>query len=213
MMYRAKAILLVIRAGFSIFLNWSATGRENVPAQGALIVVCNHVHLVDPLLLMCASPRWITYMAKEELFRYPVIGVILRWGGVLPVARGREIERKRDVMRQAEELLATGNALALFPEGRRDHTGVLINARPGAAILAAHTGATILPAAITGTEKLHGISWLWRRPAIRIVFGEPMQLSAVEGRIPRSTAAALGDEVMHRIAGLLPADRRGPYGS
>jgi 1-acyl-sn-glycerol-3-phosphate acyltransferase len=211
MLFTARIALSLVRIGFRILLNWGATGKENVPADGPLIVVSNHVHLTDPLLLMCAFPRWITYMAKEELFRYPLLGAILRSGRVLPVPRGGSVEQKRDLMRQSENVLRRGEVLALFPEGKRDRTGILLRGKPGAAVLAAHTGAQVVPAAITGTETLDGWSWLWRRPRLTVTIGKPFLLSPVEGHVSRSTAAALGDEVMRQIAALLPADKRGPY--
>lgn len=211
MLLAAHIALALVRFGFRILLNWRATGKENVPRDGALIVVCNHVHLTDPLLLMCAFPRWITYMAKEELFRYPVLSSILRSGRVLPVPRGGSVEQKRDLMRQSEEVLQRGEVLALFPEGRRDHTGILLKGKPGAAVLAAHTGAQIVPAAISGTENLGGWGWLWRRPRLTVTIGKPFRLPPVDGPVSRSTAAALGDDVMRHIAALLPSDKRGPY--
>jgi 1-acyl-sn-glycerol-3-phosphate acyltransferase len=207
----AHIALALIKIGFRLFLNWHATGKENVPETGPLVVVCNHIHLTDPLLLMSAFPRWITYMAKEELFRYPLVGPILRSGGVLPVSRGGSFEQKRDLMRQSEDVLRRGGVIALFPEGKRDRTGVLLKGKPGAAVLAAHTGAQIVPAAITGTEKLDEGGWLWKRPRLTVTIGEPFSLPPVEGPLSRSTASALGDEVMKHIAALLPPEKRGPY--
>ena len=206
-----RMLVAFLRHMFNIFLNWRVTGQEHVPLDGPLVVVCNHVHLVDPLLLISAFPRWITYMAKEELFHYPVIGAILRWSEVFPVARGGAIEQKRDVMRKSEALLREGHALALFPEGKRDRTGVLLRGKPGAGVLASHTGALLLPVVIRGTESLTGISWLWKRPRIELIIGHPVALPPTEGHISRSTATALTEEVMARIAELLPPDKRGPY--
>ena len=133
----ARLAAAASRVLYNIFFNWSVTGRENVPQSGALVVVANHVNVADPMLLICAFPRWVTYMAKKELFRYPFLGTLLRSGGVLPVARTGTVQEKRGTMRQAEELLARGHVLGLFPEGKRNRTGVLLPGRPGAAVLAA----------------------------------------------------------------------------
>jgi len=205
-----RVLVYIIRQILRLLLNWSVSGRGNVPADGPLVVICNHVHLLDPLLLICTFPRWITFMAKEELFRYPVIGPVLRWGEVLPVARGGSIAAKRDVLRKAESLLKCGHVIALFPEGKRSHTGILLKGKAGAGVLAARTDAPVLPIAITGTEKLHGLSWLWKRPRIDIVLGKPIMLPQAEGYI-RSDAAARSEYLMRQIAALLPPDRRGPY--
>ena len=206
-----RALVAFLRHTFNLLLNWHTTGKQNVPREGPLVVVCNHVHLVDPLLLISTFPRWITYMAKEELFHYPLIGAVLRWADVFPVARAGSIEQKRDVMRRSEELLNHGHVLALFPEGKRDHTGVLIKGKAGAGVLASRTGALLLPVAITGTEHLHGIGWLFTRPRIDVKIGTPVPLPQANGPISRATTARLAGQVMAQIAALLPPEKRGPY--
>ena len=138
-----RAVLAFFRVVYRIFLRWSVTGRENVPQTGPLIVVANHVNLTDPMLLMLAMPRWVTFMAKKELFSVPIVGHVLRSAEVFPVARSGAFEDKREVMRQAEDLLGRGLILGLFPEGSRDKTGVLTEGKPGAAFLALHSGAPL----------------------------------------------------------------------
>ena len=207
----ARLAVAVSRVLYNIFFTWSVTGRENVPQSGSLIVVANHVNVADPMLLLCAFPRWVTYMAKDELFRYPFLGPLMRSGGVFPVARTGSVQEKRDAMRQAEGLLAQGHVLGLFPEGKRDRTGVLLPGKPGAAILAAHSGAPLIAVAVSGTEQMRGLNWLWRRPKVTVTIGKPFRLSRTGSRISRSVAAGLTDEIMRQIAALLPKEHRGPY--
>ena len=207
----ARLAVALSRILYNIFFNWSVTGRENVPQGGALVVVANHVNFADPVLLMCAFPRWVTYMAKEELFRNPFLGVLMRSGKAVPVARTGTVQEKRDAMRQAEALLAQGRVLGLFPEGQRDRTGVLLAGKPGAAVLAAHSGALLIPLAVSGTERMRGLNWLLKRPTVTVTIGKPFRLSQTGGRISRSLASELTDEIMRQIAALLPNDRRGPY--
>lgn len=207
----ARLAVAVSRVLYNTFLNWSVTGRENVPQTGALVVVANHVNVADPMLLICAFPRWVTYMAKKELFRYPFIGALLRSGGVVPIARTGTVQEKRNAMRQAEELLARGHVLGLFPEGKRDRTGVLLPGRPGAAVLAAHAGAPLIPVAVSGTERMSVLNWLWKRPTVTVTIGKPFLLSQTGGRISRSMASELTNEIMLQIAALLPKEQRGPY--
>ena len=207
----ARVAVAVSRVFYNTFFNWSVTGREYVPQGGALLVVANHVNAADPVLLLCAFPRWVTYMAKDELFRYPFLGALMRSGEGFPVARTGTVQEKRGAMRQAEGLLAQGHVLGLFPEGQRDRTGVLLAGKPGAAILAAHSGATLIAVAVSGTEQMRGLNCLWRHPKVTVTIGKPFRLSHTGGSISRSQATALTDEIMRQIAALLPNDRRGPY--
>ena len=207
----ARLAVAVSRVFYNTFFNWSVTGRENVPQDGSLVVVANHVNAADPVLLMCAFPRWLTYMAKEELFRHPLLGPLMRSGRLVPVARTGTVQKKRDAMRRAEELLAQGQVLGLFPEGQRDRTGVLLAGKPGAAILAAHSGATLIAVAVSGTEQMKSMDCLWRHPKVTVTIGKPFRLSQTGGRVSRSQATTLTDEIMRQIAVLLPEDRRGPY--
>jgi 1-acyl-sn-glycerol-3-phosphate acyltransferase len=213
--HREKRYTHLILAGakllYRLFLRWSVRGSENVPREGAILVVANHVNAADPILLMLAMPRWLTFMAKEELFRTPLLRRILTDAGMFPVARGGNVQQRMDVMRQAEGLLAAGHALAIFPEGSRSYSGNLQEGKGGAAALAFHAGVPILPIAVSGIEQLHGITWLFRRPRVTVTIGAPFRLESPTARLPRSELSRLTDEIMRHIAVLLPEDRRGPY--
>ena len=111
-----RAILAFFRIVYRICLRWSVTGRENVPKSGPLIVVANHVNLTDPILLMLAMPRWVTYMAKKELFSVPIVGHVLRSAEVFSVARSGTFEDKRAVMRQARTCSVGGTYLHCSPK-------------------------------------------------------------------------------------------------
>jgi 1-acyl-sn-glycerol-3-phosphate acyltransferase len=207
-----KVVVAVFRFLHGIFLSWEIRGRENVPLTGPLVVAANHVHLVDPVLLGCTFPRWITYMAKQELFRYPLVAPLIRWAQAFSIPRRGTIKDQREALEQARNVLSQGLALGVFPEGKRDHDGRLLPGKPGAAVLASRTSTPVVPVAITGTEKLTGISWLWRRPLIVITIGQSFSVPAVEGRLSRSQSRALTDALMSRIAALLPEGYRGAYG-
>lgn len=207
----ARITVSVMRVVYWLLLRWTVRGRENVPPNGPLILIANHVHLADPILLMLAFPRPITYLAKEELFRVPFIGMIMRDAGMFPVVRTGTLQQKMDVMRQAEYLLAQGRVLALFPEGKRSLSGVLIPAKPGAAVLAIHSGAPVVPVAIAGAEQLVGRWWWLRRPRVSVTIGTPFNLPGGAGPMARSETARHTTELMRRIATLLPVELRGHY--
>lgn len=208
----SQRIFLGILKPFSkIFLSWKVKGRENVPLTGPLIIVANHVHLLDPFLLMFSFPRWINFMAKEELFRHPFLKVIVHWAQAFPVRRGGTTKDRREAMKQAKDILDNGLVLGMFPEGKRSHKGKLMMGKPGSAVMASRMDAPLLPVGIIGTDKIKGISWLWRRPEIVINIGQPFKLPSVDGRLNKSQMKLLTSRLMGEIAALLPPEYQGVY--
>jgi 1-acyl-sn-glycerol-3-phosphate acyltransferase len=179
-------------------------GRKHVPSTGPLLVVANHVSVVDPPLLGAMVPRRLAFLAKEELFHPAPWGWALRAAGMIPVRRGRA---ERRVLLAALRVLREGGALVVFPEGTRSRDGVLAAAEPGVGLLALRSQAPVLPVAILGTERVRGVASLATRPPLVVRCGPVWQPeSAFSGaRAYREVA----DEVMARIAMLLPAERRG----
>ena len=180
----------------------SVAGREHLRVDGGLLIVANHVSQKDPPFVgVAAMPRYVYYMAKEELFRIPLVGRFIWRAGAFPVRRGGA---DRDAIRMARAILGRGDALLMFPEGTRSKDGRLRRPWPGAGALALEPGVTTVPAAIWGTQRRLGPT--------RVVFGPPLDLSDLtEG--PRShRAQAAADRVMAAIADLLPA-AGGPVGA
>jgi len=206
-----KIVLAFIRLIVKLLLSWKVKGRENIPSNGPFILIANHVHLLDPILIMLSFPLWISFMAKEELFRSPILRVIIRWAKALPVSRQGTLKDKQEVIREARDVLNEGLILGMFPEGKRSFNGKLIKGRAGAAIIAARANAPLLPIGIVGTDKIKGINWLWKRPHIFINIGEPFKLPPVDGKLKRSQMRTLTDLMMTKIAALLPPEYQGAY--
>ncbi len=183
-----------------------------MPLDGPLIVVSNHVHLIESILLQISFPRWISFMAKQELFHYPVVSAVVRWAQAFSVHRQGTFGDRREAIHQAREVLGKGLILGIFPEGKRNHDGRLLVAKLGCATIASHAAVSLLPVAIAGTEKLKGITWLWKRPAIVVSIGQPFRLPAADGRLTKTRRRLLTDLIMGRIAALLPPVNRGAYG-
>lgn len=188
---------------------------ERVPSTGGVLVVANHIHNADPVLLNAAYPRPLHFMAKKEAFKYGVFRFFLRISGAFPVDRGKA---DRTAIKRAQETLAAGIAVGIFPEGTRSKTRSLQQAHPGAGMLALLTGVPVQPVAITGTERLpfngsksNGAPT--RNPGhsgVRILFGEPFLIPReIDGRKVTSEEAA--EIIMVEIARLLPPDYRGVY--
>jgi len=206
-----KIFITILKPLFWILFSWKVKGKENVPMTGSLIIVSNHVHYVDPFLITLSSQRWIDFMAKEELFRSPFLKPIMLWGRGFSAQRQGTIKEKREVIRKAKYILDNGSVLGMFPEGSRSHDGILRMAKPGSAVLAARTDVPILPIGITGTDKIKGVSWLWKRPRIIINIGEPFKLPPIDGKLSKSQMKSLSTYLMNNIAALLPAEYQGAY--
>jgi len=191
-----------------LLTHWRVKGRENIPEQGPLLIVANHINLADPPILGVSIRRKVMFMAKEELFRSRFSRYIIRNFGAFPVHRG-QLDRR--ALRQAEQLLARGWALVMFPEGRRSNNAQLQTAFPGSALIALRSGVPILPAGITGTENIKGIGWLFRRPQVTVNIGYPFSLPAVNGKLTKVELARFTNSIMERIAELLPPEYRENY--
>ena len=191
-----------------LLTRWRVKGKENIPAHGPLIVVANHLSLVDPPLLSASIPRRIVFMAKEEAFRHPIQGPLARGWRSFPVRRER---LDREALRQAQQVLEEGLALGMFPEGKRSPTTQMQQGYPGTSLLALRNGAPILPVGIAGTERINGITFVFRRPKITVNIGEPLSLPTIDGRLNRNQLAQATDLIMERIAELLPEGYQGFY--
>ncbi len=206
-----KIVVTIIKPLYHIFLSWEARGRKNVPPSGPLIVVANHVHVIDGELLLFGVSRWIIYIAKEPLFHYPILRSLLRWAGALAIPRQSTLSDIKGLLQQVEQTLNKGSVIGIFPEGKRSHQGKLQAGKPGLALLASRMHIPILPVGISGTDKIHGISWLWKRPHIVINIGKPFYLPQPDGRLTKPQRKALADLMMHEIAALLPPEYQGVY--
>ena len=158
--------------------------------------------MIDPWLLGLATPRPIRYMAKAELWSYPVLRNVMEWWGTFPVSRG---VGDREAVGRAAELLGEGQVLGMFPQG----TCLPYRHRPwmrGAARLALSTGTTIVPVCIIGSERaLRPGKFKVGLPRIKVLVGEPIE---VEQRRPTVAAAK---ELMARIEQAIE-EARSPYG-
>ncbi len=182
-------------------------GRENVPREGALIVASNHLSNGDPPVLTTAMPRHVAWMTKAEWFETPVIGRLLRLGGMIPV---RRFEADLKALRRAQHVLRDGGVLAMFPEGTRGGDKGLRAGEPGTALIALRTGSPIVPIAIWGTEHVKLPRDIFRRTRVHVRFGKPFTLEAL-GRVTRDDVARGTETIMREIAALLPERYRGVY--
>jgi 1-acyl-sn-glycerol-3-phosphate acyltransferase len=181
---------------------WEVRGREHVPRSGGLIVASNHVSWLDPPLVGTAAVRELHFLAKEELFRPPVFGSVIRTFNAIPIRRGMA---DLSGMARAIDVLKRGRALVMFPEGTRARQGELLPARPGVGMLAVGSGADIVPCFITGSDRPK--QWVLHRGALRVSFGPARSWRDYAGDQAaeppgRTLYQAIADGVMRDVAAL-----------
>jgi 1-acyl-sn-glycerol-3-phosphate acyltransferase len=169
-------------------------GLEHLP-EGGFVLAANHTSNFDPWALgvPLLPRRQLRFMAKSELFN-PLLAPILRGAGAFKVRRG---ESDVEAMRTAVELVAGGEIVVMFPEGTRRQKGLrkrrTARAHTGAARIALGSGAPLVPAAIAGTDRL------LRLGRLRVVFGEPLDLSDLAALDQKRAAEEATERLMTRI--------------
>jgi 1-acyl-sn-glycerol-3-phosphate acyltransferase len=160
-----------------------------------MVLACNHVSSFDPwpLGLPLWPRRFLRFMAKSELYWFPLT-LILNGAGAFPVRRG---QADAEAIETAVRLAREGNVVAMFPEGTRRRKGLVkrFEARPrtGAARIALEAGVPLVPAAVSGTDRL------LRLGPLRVAYGAPVDLDDLRGRDVREASQEATDRLMARI--------------
>jgi 1-acyl-sn-glycerol-3-phosphate acyltransferase len=185
-------------------------GLENVPRTGALLVCPNHSATLDPPMVPAFLPRDDTWsMAKYEYFQKPHLRWLFTAYQAFPVVRHTA---DRTALRRSFDLLRSGQALIVYPEGTRVDSGVLAAPEPGAGFIALRAQCPVLPVALTGTRECmpKGAHWP-RRVPVTIRFGKPFMILQRRPTGERVTHAEAADAIMLAIAELLPPEKRGAF--
>jgi 1-acyl-sn-glycerol-3-phosphate acyltransferase len=190
------------------FLRARSISTDNVPGRGAVILAPNHFSFMDHFLMGCYIRRKVRFMAKSQLFSFPM-RYIYSPGGVFPVRRGA---RDEETFITAETILARGGAITMYCEGGRSRTGQMATeAKRGIGRLALETGAPIVPIAIHGSSRIRN----WKRlrfPQVTVQYGDAIRWERIENPT-REQQQAVADEVLARIralyAGLEEHGRKG----
>ncbi len=206
----ARVIMLPI---FKFIFGMRIEGLENIPKSGPALLISNHLHNVDPILLYAVLIRPGRFMAKKEVFSVPVIGWLAKFFAAFPVDRGNA---DRAALRLAEKHLANGKIVGIFPEGTRSPDATMQEAYPGVAMIAVRSGAPILPVAIFGTERIpfngkKGRGQTWRRPRVIVRIGPTFNLPETPPGQRRPGLPAVTNLMMTEVARLLPPEYRGVY--
>jgi 1-acyl-sn-glycerol-3-phosphate acyltransferase len=175
----------LLRTIYTVLFRLQAIGVENIPKSGAVILASNHISNLDPPTIGVKVPRKVRFMAKEELFKIPVLGSLISAFGAFPVKRGGV---SKDAIKSAITLLKSGEVMGIFPEGSRSTPGA---AKKGTAMIAMRSGAAVVPVAIVGGYKL------FRKT--KVCYGKPIQLSEIIDESSQDVLDQAMDVVMGRI--------------
>ena len=175
-------------------------GMEHVPASGPVLLVANHSSVLDPPLVGGMCPRPLTFLAKAELFRIPGFGGLIRRLNARPLRReGAD----PSALRMAQRVLAEGKALLVFPEGTRGDEGTLREPKPGAALLAVQSGATVVPVYVSGSGRAWPRERRLPRPAkVMVTFGAPLRFQRAVGADRKAHYEAASRQMMTAIGDL-----------
>ena len=189
--YRVCAALV---SGLSrVLFRPTVVGAENIPLEGPVLIAPIHRSNVDFALTLFISKRKVFFMAKDSVFRVPLLGPLITRLGAFPIHRG---SADRESMTHSEAVLRQGHALVLFPEGTRKEGRSVAPLHDGAMFMAARTGAKVVPVGIGGSDRAMPKGAKLPRPAkIKIVVGAALDPPSSEGRVARSALSAKSEEL------------------
>lgn len=201
----------LFRCIFSGYFRWRIYNAERVPKEGPVILASNHASFLDPPLIGSSLPRSINYLARETLFRFPVLGSVLHSWHAVPVDRDGGGAAG---LRQILDRLLSGGAIILFPEGTRTRDGRLQPARAGIGLTVTKSKAPVVPVRVFGTFEAYGRILSFPRPRqLTVKYGRPLffselrleakncskpRLKQIYQIIANQTMAAIGELQPHR---------------
>jgi 1-acyl-sn-glycerol-3-phosphate acyltransferase len=197
------------RIFYRIYNRWEVFNPENIPPTGPVILASNHASFMDPPLVGAAARREINYLARESLFRFPVLGSILRAVNAVPVDReGGGAAGLRAIF----DRLLKGGAIILFPEGTRSPDGSLRPAKSGIGLTVIKSEAPVVPVRVFGTFEAFSRHHSFPRPGkIAVKFGQAIGFAKLREEAKTCSKPRLkeiyqevADEIMKAVAALEP---------
>ena len=184
---------------FKIFHRIEISGLENIPAQGSFILACNHASFFDPPAIGCKIPRNLHYFARSSLFRGP-LGFLIKNLNSIPVNRDQlDLGTLRTILR----ILKNGDPILVFPEGTRSQKGKLQEAQKGLGLLVVKSGASVIPARISGTNEVLGKGMMFPRLGrkVELRLGEEIHKNQlIDTDVIKERYQNISDKVMSEIS-------------
>jgi 1-acyl-sn-glycerol-3-phosphate acyltransferase len=206
---KRKILRWVLYFLIRILTRLTVVGEENVPEDGPCLLTGNHLGIVDgPLIYSLLKREDTTGLVAQKHRSHPVIRFIVETAGGIWIDRTRT---DFGALKEARRHLKKGGLLGVAPEGTRSDNHELIEAKPGVTFLADVSRAVILPTAITGAENSLKKMFTFQRPKIHFQFGKPYTLPPLDRKNRDESLKRNTDEIMCRIAVMLPEKYRGFY--
>jgi 1-acyl-sn-glycerol-3-phosphate acyltransferase len=209
MMLRLRVVNWVLRRVFQSVCRIDGNEFKKVPPTGPYILVGNHINFLEVPLVMCELDNpLVTGMAKKESWNNPLFHFLFDSWGVIPVDRQ---QINREAFRCSTQALSEGKIVAISPEGTRSKTGRLLPGKQGVTLLALRSKAPLLPVGFFGYEDFWENFKRLRRTDFHVNVGQPFRLNAGSDTLSRDARQAVTDEIMFKIAELLPEKYHGHY--
>lgn len=180
---------IIVRFVMLFVFRIKSVGSENIPKEGGVIIAYNHRSNWDPVIAGLTAKRHMSFMAKEELFKNPVFGGLIKALGAFPVHRG-----KGDVgaVKSSINILSKGRVMLMFPEGHRIKNGKKVKAKPGVALIAQKAQVPVIPANISGEYR-----WMHK---LTVTYGEPVMLDDLYGQhLEQEQIQNIADDILDKI--------------
>jgi 1-acyl-sn-glycerol-3-phosphate acyltransferase len=202
----------IFRLIFHILSPIQITGRENIPARGAYLVVFNHVSLYDAPLLVAIWPKALEALGAQDIWERPGQNILVRGYGAIPVLRG---EIDQEAVKRILTALRSDHPLIMAPEGGRSHGAGMRQGKAGIVYFIESTGVPVVPVGIVGTtDDYYQRGSRGNRPPVMVKIGKAFHLPEMKeaaSASPRELRQLKVDYIMRRIAELLPDEYRGYY--
>ncbi len=209
MSFTQQVVMATLRGLTSLLCRIDAAQLERVPKRGPLIIVTNHVNILEiPIIFSRLWPRPVTGLGAAVRWDNFLTRWLLNLFGAIPLHRGTA---DIGALRRAIEILKAGSIILISPEGTRSGHGRLQKAHAGVVSLALRSGAPLLPVVFYGSEHYRQELRRLRRADFHIVVGRPFRLDAGGRRVTRQMRQEMLDEVMVQLSTLLPPAYRGVY--
>jgi 1-acyl-sn-glycerol-3-phosphate acyltransferase len=162
---------------FSFGFSFRRSGWGNVPKDGPVLLVANHQSMFDPVLVGLASRRYLSFLARKNLFEQPVLAPVIRKLNAIPIDRGMG----KDGIQAVLGALGEGQAVLVFPEGERSHTGEVQPLKPGVSLLIKRVNCPIVPVGVAGSFAAWSRHMKWPRPSPLFLHPGPSTLAVAVG--------------------------------
>lgn len=204
-----RFVRILIRELFRILTRYEVQGLDHIPSEGGLVIAVNHLSRLDPPALFSVIERDdLSALVADKYKSHPIIRPVVNF------VKGIWIHREDTdfrALRQATEYLQNGGILGIAPEGTRSAGRGLMAAKTGVAYLADKAGVPVVPVAIIGTDQIIKAWGKLRRAKVLVRIGKPFTFPPMDRKNRASQLQENTDQIMLRIAALLPPEYRGVY--